>query len=118
MIFSKSAGDIGAGALPRFARRALILGSASATLISRLSLPTISAGVFLGAPMPCQVLASKPGTNSPTAGTSGSASERCAEVTASARTLPALMVAIDSGNGLNMTCTCPPIRSMSAGAPP
>ena len=68
--------------------------------------------------MPCHVLASKPGTESPTVGTSGSASERVAVVTASARTLPALMVSIDSGKGLNITCTWPPSRSVSAGAPP
>src|SRR5450759_1729901 len=53
--FSKSAGDIGTGTLPRFARRALILGSARAAFISLLSVLTISAGVFLGAPMPCHV---------------------------------------------------------------
>jgi len=45
--------------------------------------------------MPCQVLASTPGTDSATVGTSGSAPERVAVVTASARTLPVLMVSID-----------------------
>ena len=43
---------------PRSASRALILGSARTALISLLSLSTISAGVFLGAPTPYQVLAS------------------------------------------------------------
>ena len=47
---------------------------------------------------------------------SGSASERVAVVTASARSLPALMYSIDEGMLSNMTCTCPPIRSVSAGA--
>src|SRR5262245_45008083 len=42
---------------------------------------------------------------------SGSASERVAVVTASARSLPALMYSIDAGMVENMTCTCPPIRS-------
>src|SRR5215510_2057125 len=37
---------------------ALILGAASAVLISWLSVSTMSAGVLLGAPMPTQVLAS------------------------------------------------------------
>jgi hypothetical protein len=40
----------------------------------------ISAGVPAGAPSPCQVRASKPGTNSPTVGTFGSASVRAAVV--------------------------------------
>ena len=76
------------------------------------------AGVPLGAPMPCQVLASKPGTVSATVGTSGRAFERSAVVTASARTLSALMAPSDSGSGLNMIWTWPPIRSASPGAPP
>ena len=63
-------------------------------------------------------LASKPGTKSPTVGTSGSASERVAVVTANARSLPALMCSIDAGMSMNMTCTCPPSRSVSAGAAP
>src|SRR5215468_8420473 len=70
---------------PRAASRALILGSARAALISLLGLSTISVGVFLGTPIPCQPLASKFGTNSLKVGTSGNASERVAVVTASAR---------------------------------
>src|SRR5262245_29302183 len=46
------AGDPGSGVPPRSARRALILGSASAALTSLLSLSTISAGVFVGPPTP------------------------------------------------------------------
>jgi hypothetical protein len=52
------AGDPGSGVPPRSARRALILGSAIAALISLLSLSMISTGVFLGAPTPVIVLAS------------------------------------------------------------
>ena len=100
MYFSNSGGDIGFGTLPSSARRALMVGSASAALLSLLSKATISAGVPLGAPMPCQVLASKPGTDSPMVGTSGSASDRFAVVTASARILPALMFEIAYGSGL------------------
>src|SRR5262245_38415452 len=55
---AKSAGEPGSGVPPRSASRALNLGSARAALISLLSLSTISAGVFLGAPIPCQALAS------------------------------------------------------------
>src|SRR6516164_830452 len=54
----KSAGDPGSGVPPSSANLALILGSARTALISLLSLSTISDGVFLGAPMPCQALIS------------------------------------------------------------
>jgi len=53
-----TAGDPGSATLPRSARRAFILGSARAALTSLLSLSTISAGVFLGAPIPYNELAS------------------------------------------------------------
>src|SRR5262245_11697076 len=55
--FRKSAGEP-ARIEPCSTRRALMLGSARPALISRLSLSMISAGVFLGAPMPNQVLVS------------------------------------------------------------
>src|SRR6516162_1055713 len=58
MSLPKSAGDIGIGTPPRSASRALIVGSARPALIASLSLSTISAGVFLGTPMPYQKLAS------------------------------------------------------------
>ena len=51
-------------------------------------------------------------------GTSGSASERVAVVTASARSLPARMYSIDDGMVSKPTCTCPPSKSVSAGASP
>jgi len=87
-------------------------------LISALSLSTISPGVPLGAATPYQALASKPGRKSATVGTSGSADERSAVATAKARTLPARTYSIDAGMLSNMTCTCPPIKSISAGAWP
>jgi hypothetical protein len=68
-----------------------------------LSFWIISVGVFLGAPTPNQALDSKPGRKSLIVGMSGSASERIAVVTASARTLPALMYSIKLGSGSNMT---------------
>ena len=52
MSFLKSAGEPASTSAPRSAIRAFILGSARAALISLLSLSTISAGVFSGAPMP------------------------------------------------------------------
>ena len=58
MSFPNSAGEPGSTEPPMLARLALILGSARAALIYLLSLSTISAEVFLGTPMPYQVLAS------------------------------------------------------------
>src|SRR5262245_47711368 len=58
MNWPKSAGEPGSAVAPSSAIRALILGSANAALISLLSLSTISVGMFLGAPMPNQALAS------------------------------------------------------------
>src|SRR5262245_38202928 len=52
----KSAGEPGRAVAPNSANRAFILGSARAALISLLSLSTISAGVFFGAPTPVQKL--------------------------------------------------------------
>jgi hypothetical protein len=58
MNLPKSAGDPGSTTPPRSARRAFILGSARAALISVLSLSTISAGVAFGAPTPAHELTS------------------------------------------------------------
>jgi hypothetical protein len=52
MSLPKSAGEPGSTVPPRSANRAFIFGSARAALISLFSFSTISAGVFLGAPMP------------------------------------------------------------------
>src|SRR5215471_17497282 len=49
---------------------------------------------------------------------SGSTGERVAVVTASARSLPPLTYSIDEDMVANMTCTCPPSRSTSAGPAP
>src|SRR5262249_43199258 len=68
MSFPNSAGDAGATEEPRSSIRDLIRGSPSAALISLLSFPMMSAGVFLGAPTPPQALASKSGKNSCKAG--------------------------------------------------
>src|SRR6516164_42541 len=88
MSLPKSAGEPASTTPPNSASRALIVGSARAVLISLLSLSTISAAVFLGAPTPCQMLASKPGRKSPIVGIAGSAGDRSAVVTANARSLP------------------------------
>ena len=89
MNFPKAADVIGIGSAPKANSRALIIGSARTALISLWSLSMIAAGVSLGAPSPYQPIASYPGTNSPTVGISGRASERVAPVTARARRVPA-----------------------------
>src|SRR5262249_44999098 len=57
MSLPKSPGEPPSVVPPRSASCALILGSASAALISLLSFSIISTGVFLGAPIPHQALA-------------------------------------------------------------
>jgi hypothetical protein len=51
-------------------------------------------------------------------GMSGSTGERVEVVTASTRSLPALTYSIDEEMLANMTWTCPPSRSTSAGPAP
>src|SRR5262245_22576183 len=74
MNFPKSAGEPANTAAPRSVRRVFMLGSARAALISLLSFSTMPVGVALGTTIPYQPLASKPGRNSPTVGTSGKSS--------------------------------------------
>src|SRR5262249_46490474 len=105
MNFPKSAGEPGRVVAPNSASRAFILGSGGAVLIFLLTLQTIWPGVFCGAPTPTQKPDSYPGTNSATAGMSGSADERVAVVTASARSLPPLTYSIDDDMVANKTCT-------------
>ena len=83
-------------------------------MISRLSRSTMSGGVPLGAQTAFQELASKPGTNSASAGTSGRTSTRLAVVTASARKRPDLTWPSPCVITSNMTCTWPAIRSVMA----
>src|SRR6516225_8670205 len=113
-----SLGDSASISPPSSAMRVLIVGSARTALISRLSVSMISAGVFFGAPIPAHALVSKPGTKSPSGGTSGSASRRVVAVTANGRSLPALMCSMEEGILSNMTCTCPAMRSVSASDAP
>src|SRR3954468_24596631 len=118
MCLPNSAGELGNTELLNSASRAFVWGSARIALVSLLSLSMISGDVFLGAAMPCQPLASYPGTNSPTVGISGNRSRRVAEVTANGRNWPALMYPIEEGSRSNITWTCPPIRSGIAGPIP
>src|SRR6476620_3744931 len=108
MIVPNSAGEHPSTVPPSSTIWDLILLSARPALSSLFSISMISAGVFLGAPIPAKPLASQPGTKSPTVGTSGNTSKRVAVVTARARSLSALMCWIDSDTGLKITCIWPP----------
>src|SRR5262245_10562784 len=90
MSLPKSVGEPASTVPPRATSCSLILRLASPALISLLSLSTISVGVFLGAPMPNQMLASKPGTNSPMVERSGRATATLlnASINRQARILP------------------------------
>src|SRR5665213_228655 len=70
MSLPNSPGDPARAVPPKLARCPLIPGLARPALISLLRVSTISAGVFLGAPMPNQALDSSPGRNSLTVGVS------------------------------------------------
>src|SRR5215471_8808356 len=113
-----SLGDSASISPPRSAMRVLITGSARTALISWLSVSMISAGVFFGVPIPAHALVSKPGTKSPSVGTPGSPCQRVVAVTAKGRSLPALICSMEEGMLSNMTCTCPAMRSVSAGGAP
>src|SRR6516225_2076666 len=98
MRFPYSLGDSPSTSPPSSAKRALIVGSARAALISRLSVSMISAGVLFGAPIPAHALVSKPGTKSPSMGTSGSPCQRIVAVTAKGRSPIRDMQHVDAGH--------------------
>ena len=93
------------GSVPTSASRALMAGSASAALISRLSRSMIYGGVPRGAPTPAQVPASYPGTVSAIVGTSGSRLNRSCPSTPSALSLPLRMCGSDVTITSKPTCT-------------
>src|SRR5262249_23300878 len=72
MSLRRSCGRPRNAVLRSSASRVLILGSARPALTSLLSCLMISVGVFLGAPIATNALASKPGRDSPNVGTFGS----------------------------------------------
>src|SRR5262245_55590084 len=92
-----SSGEFADTVSPSSAIRCLSAGAARLALTSLLSFSMISLGVFRGTPRPVKVVTSKPGTNSPTVGTSGSNGARVVAVTASARNLPALTYSMAEG---------------------
>ncbi len=87
-------------------------------LISRLSVWTNVRGRVPGG-ADSKPEACLPGRNSLSGGTSGRKSRRrVVAVTANGLSLPALRNASDVGTVSNMTCICPPIRSVRAGGDP
>ena len=79
----------------------------------------MAVGVFAGARMPCQILASKPGTpDSAIVGTPGTRFERRMEVMPSARTLPAFAMATEVDAALKTICNWPATVSESDWATP
>src|SRR5438128_378921 len=104
---------------PSAARRSPTSGWRIALLISAFSLVTIAAGVPAGARIPYHEPASYPGSpDSASVGTSGSNAERFFPVTASARSLPALMCGRIATMVPNMSWTSPLSRSTIAGDTP
>ena len=115
---AESAGEPASTVPPRSASRALILGSARPALISLLSLSMISVGVFFGAPTPIPV-ARLVARHEIANGRKVRQHLRARRGRHRQRAQLASPDVFDRGSsGRNMTCTCPPIRSVSAGAPP
>ena len=103
---------------PRSAIRAFILGSARPALISLFSFSMISAGVFLGAPTPnqCARLVARHELSN---GRDVRQRFRARRGRHRQRAQLASPDVLDRRGQLsNMTCTCPPSRSVSAGAAP
>ena len=88
---------VAAGSQPSEARRAFTSASPRAWFTAALMRSTAALGVPVGASTPNQATVSKPGSDSASAGTSGRLAWRVAVVTASARTLPALICADQGG---------------------
>ena len=119
MYSAKSRGVPVASSAPSDSRRSRRSGMRSTRTMSALSRSIVAAGVAAGTTTPCQVIASKPGTPaSEIVGSSGTVAERCAPVTASARSLPALIYGIAEAEVANISWACPAITSVSAGCAP
>jgi hypothetical protein len=87
----------------------------SAFTSSAFSLFTTGFGVFAGACTPYHAVASNFGKpDSAMVGTSGNAGERFSPVCASARSFPDLICGSVEEKPLNMSCMCPPRRSVTA----
>src|SRR5262245_15775187 len=106
MSLPKSADDPASTEPPTSASRASSFGSARAAFTSALSFATISAGVFLGTPMPNYWLASSPGTNSPNVGDARRRLRAIAVVTATRKLCPP-WCRVTRGRKSNQQKQCP-----------
>lgn len=107
------------GSAPISAMRARKSGDWITFTISAFRRATVSGGVPAGASTPNQVPMSKPfKPASSSVGTSGSAPERLPVVTASARSLPALMCGSTGVTVSKLIRICPPSRSDDSGPLP
>jgi len=100
-------------------RRSSTSGADSAALARCWMVPTISRGVLAGTNQPCQLDDSNPTSPlSATVGTSGSAAERLAPATASARTVPAATCGSVVAIGVIATWISPVMRAGKMAASP
>ena len=107
MNLPKAAGEPGTTVLPSSVNRALISGSERAAFDFGVELVDYLEGVLGSADASPRACPRKPAQTRPLWGRSGSAAERVAVVTASARSSPALMCSIDCVITSNMTWTRP-----------
>src|SRR5258706_5264047 len=104
---------------PRAVKSALPADACSARAISACRRLTLAGGVPAGASTPYQALTTTPATPpSAIVGTCGAEADRCVSAIASARTLPAFAYGNVISMSLNMSESCPPIKSVSASIPP
>ena len=92
MNWPNAAGDVGTGSAIKLANRAFVSGAFKACTKAWFSRCTTAAGVPAGATKPHQVSTEKSFNTSDTAGVSGNAGLRAGVVTASATSLPLLML--------------------------
>src|SRR5262245_37052393 len=114
-----SAGVSASGTKPSVSSFSFTSGVATIFLISALSLSTMSFGVPAGATRPVSVSPSCPGMPASAAfGTSGRAPTRFVLSTASARSLPSLMLVMAGGSAVTAMGVWPPMVDVMAGAAP
>src|SRR5437899_1394008 len=119
MYSAKSCGVPVASSAPSDSSRSRRSRMRSARTMSALSRSTRAPRVAAGTTTPCQVIASKPGTpDSELVGSSGTVAERCAAVTASARSRPPLLYGIAEADVANISCAWRAMTSARAGWEP
>ncbi len=119
MNASNSSGEVGVGVAPCVSMRSLMSGRLRTRTTSRLARLVTGRGVFADASSPYHWSYSNPGIPpSATVGRSGNIGERCAVLTASASTLPALTSPCETSTGENVNWTRPVMASFSDSTAP